>query len=836
MDLLSKEKRFSFDNQLKSKETPVFSCRLMQERFIRLFAFTLLCLLARTTVAQQQEMAVLDALDSSFAQYAAGRQTPDLFLHIDKNVYVRQENIWFTAYMLGLDTITPQHTLYTLLVEEATKKIVLTERFVIETGIGAGTIFLPDSLPTGEYRLLAYTNSYLNHPQQSIFQQPISIRAGESTTFKLSMLPQTKPAATSDSVYFIYKVLTGYGGLASGGELSYSLQVEGKPLQSGKKKVNAFGEVGFGLLRQQVFGKRLQLQATVTREKEKQEIKTIVPLFQEVAIIKLYPESGNLVHDHPSKMAIEIKNGQGVPLATRGELLANGQPTAAFQTDQYGTGIISLVPQAGINYTLQITDTSRPLVYQFPPVATAGYSLNLQEAVIKDSSFQIRIGTPGKSSCHLVAHNYRTAFFSGTFRTNQQLATMRLSTIDMPEGVITLTLFDSAGVPKAERAVYIQKAGPLRIQLMTDSASYHHRAKLQLKVKVTNAAGQPVQSIFSLACVLASRLDTTRAADIVRFDHFDRYLPGPAAMPGTDYLSNAYHIDQLLLTRYWTRYKWSAINTAPRYIAQQEKNCDVGYVLYRDRPVKKPVGLMIISGSRTYTLQTDSSGYFELPSQVLTVEPGKKAIILVSDSKHFKDYVVKLRNSCSVLDTALSQITWPPAGYSKAEQSVEEQEQEQRLLKKAMQAVVVTAKKHDSYFGTFKSTSCSDWVCMYNVLNCQNHPTGSQPVDGASYNYRGRTVVYEGCKGHENPPGFMQQVNGTAYPKEFYVADYDKFSPTEPEVMSTLFWAYKVLTDEKGEATLHFSTNDLNGRFTCILQGLSLEGVISGKTVFKVTE
>ncbi len=809
----------------------------MQERFIRLFAFVLVFLLTRTAGAQQQEMAVLDALDSSFAQYAAGRQTPDLFLHIDKNVYVRQENIWFTAYILGQDTLTPQHTLYTLLVEEATKKIVLAERFVIDTGIGAGTIFLPDSLPTGEYRLLAYTNSYLNHPQQSVFQQPISIRAGESTTFKLSMLPQTRPAATSDSVYFTYKVLTGYGGLASGGELSYTLQVEGRPLQSGKKKIDAFGEVSFGLLRQQVFGKRLQLQATVTREKEKQEIKTIVPLFQEVAIIKLYPESGNLVQDHPNKMAIEIKNGQGVPLATRGEVLADGQPRAHFQTDQYGTGIINWLPQAGVNYTLQITDTSRPLVYDFPPVATTGYSLNLQEAVIKDTNFQIGIGTPGKTTCHLVAHNYRMAFFSGTFRTNQALATLRLSTADMPEGVITLTLFDSTGVPKAERAVYIQKAAPLRVQLTTDSSSYHHRAKLQLKVKVTNAAGKPVRSMFSLACVLASRLDTTRAADIVRFHHFDRYLPAPAAMPGTNYLSIAHNIDQLLLTRYWTRYKWEVVNTAPPYTPQQEKNCDVGYVFYKDRPVKKPTGLMIISGSRTYMMETDSSGYFELPSQVMVTEAGKKAIILVSDSKNFKDYVVKLRNNCSVLDTALSTITWPAAGYSKAEQSVTEQEQEQRLLKKAMQAVVVTAKKHDSYYsGTFKSTTCSDWVCMYNVLNCQNHPTGSLPMDGASYNYRGRTVVYEGCKGQEKPPGFMQQVNGTAWPKDFYVADYDKFNPTEPEVMSTLFWTYKVLTDKKGEATLHFSTNDLNGRFICILQGYSLEGVISGKTNFRVSE
>lgn len=791
----------------------------------------LLCLSAGAARAQQQDLAILDALDSSFNQYTAGRQQPDLFLHIDKTIYVRQENIWFTAYILNPDSLSPQHTLYTLLVEEASKKIVSSERFVIEAGLGGGTIFLPDSLPTGEYRLLAYTNSYLNHAQQSIFQQPISIRAGESTLFKLSLLPPATSTSTGDSVHFGYKVLTGYGGLASGGDFAYTLQAAGLSIQTGKKKINPFGEVTFSLPRQQVFDKRVQLEATVTREKDKQVIKTEVPLFQDIAIIKLYPEGGNLVHDHPSDMAIEIRNGQRVPIATKGQLLEDGKPVASFQTDQYGTGIINCRPQQHKKYTLQIADSSKQLVYHFPPVAAEGYSLHLPEPVITDTAFQVEIGVPGKGICHLMAHNYRTAFFSGVLLTSQQRAGLRLSTADMPEGVVTLTLFDANGVPQAERAVYIEKAAPLQVQLITDSSVYHHRAKLQLKVKVTNSQGQPVKSLFSLACVLASRLDSTRAADIVRFQHFDRFLPAPATIPG--HLGSPRNIEQVLLTRYWTRYKWEDIHAAPPYVPKEEKNCDVGYVYYKGKRVKKPTGLIIIGSGRTYTLETDSSGYFELPSQALAVEAGKKVVILVSDTKNFKEYDVKLQNTCGALDTTLSKTLWPEAGYSKAELSVQEQEH----LKKALQAVVVVAKKQDDFHsGVYKSPNCHDWVCMYNILNCPNHPTGSLPVSGQMYNYRGRQVRYEGCEGDEPPPGFMQQINGTAWPKEFYVADYDKFNPTAPEVMSTIFWTYKVLTDEQGEATLHFSTNDLNGRFICVLQGYSAEGVISGKTFFRVTE
>lgn len=153
-----------------------------------------------------------------------------------------------------------------------------------------------------------------------------------------------------------------------------------------------------------------------------------------------------------------------------------------------------------------------------------------------------------------------------------------------------------------------------------------------------------------------------------------------------------------------------------------------------------------------------------------------------------------------------------------------------------MQAVVVTAKVNNFSSGIFKSTNCHDWVCMYNVLNCPNHPFGMQPVSGETYRYKGGEVIYKSCKDEEDPPNFMQQVKGTYYPKEFYVADYEKFSPAEPEMMSTVYWNYSLITDEKGEATVNFFTNDLTGRFTCVLQGYSDQGTLSGKTSFKVIE
>lgn len=85
----------------------VFSWRLMQQCFLRRIIYILFFCSAFAAQAKQEDYSVLEMPDSNFTQFTASRQQPDLFLHIDKTVYV----------------------------------------------------------PPGEYRWLAYTNSYLNHPQ-----------------------------------------------------------------------------------------------------------------------------------------------------------------------------------------------------------------------------------------------------------------------------------------------------------------------------------------------------------------------------------------------------------------------------------------------------------------------------------------------------------------------------------------------------------------------------------------------------------------------------------------------------------------------------------------------
>jgi uncharacterized protein YfaS (alpha-2-macroglobulin family) len=55
-----------------------------------------------------------------------------------------------------------------------------------------------------------------------------------------------------------------------------------------------------------------------------------------------------------------------------------------------------------------------------------------------------------------------------------------------------------------------------------------------------------------------------------------------------------------------------------------------------------------------------------------------------------------------------------------------------------------------------------------------------------------------------------------------------------PETLTTLYWDPFIQTDEKGEASFSFYTNDLKGRLALVAEGVSGGSVLSAKRIFRV--
>jgi len=97
------------------------------------------------------------------------------YLHTDRNYYSTGEDVWFTAYLVNGKSTSLTSTSNNLYVELISPASEIVDRKVIrmDQGIGNGDFKLKDSIPTGWYKLRAYTNWMRNFEDQFVFQKEI---------------------------------------------------------------------------------------------------------------------------------------------------------------------------------------------------------------------------------------------------------------------------------------------------------------------------------------------------------------------------------------------------------------------------------------------------------------------------------------------------------------------------------------------------------------------------------------------------------------------------------------------------------------------------------------
>jgi hypothetical protein len=100
-----------------------------------------------------------------------------VYLHTDRDYYYSGEDIWFKAYLIdAADNLLTNHSnnLHVDLISPKTK-IIDSHIIRIENGLGNGDFSMPKDLPSGQYKLRAYTNYMRNFGDQIFFSKVISV-------------------------------------------------------------------------------------------------------------------------------------------------------------------------------------------------------------------------------------------------------------------------------------------------------------------------------------------------------------------------------------------------------------------------------------------------------------------------------------------------------------------------------------------------------------------------------------------------------------------------------------------------------------------------------------
>lgn len=807
------------------------------------FVLFVLFLLGVSNIASAQSFdSTCETVVDVYNKYVNTHLTPGLFLHLDKSVYDHSENIWFTAYLLNkqLDT-AENHTLYVSLVNLAKKTVIASDRFVFSNGISSGYIYIKDSFPSGEYLLIAYTNTRLTEGDESHYQQQIGIRSSKKPLFSITMYPDKENQLVSDSINLRAKILTDYKGVASGGSFLYNLYGERQLLKSGLQQIDPFGEVNIAIPAKDSIDRAFLLTAEVKRNNSTQSFWQPYILNPEEIVVNYYPEGGDLIDNHFSRIAFEIGTKDGRPLSTEGVLLEDGHPVGNFKTNEYGLGILNCIPHKDKSYTL-VLKNQMPGTYvsgHFPSIEPSGFTLSIQNGLVKDSVVAYICAPKVASKCFLMIYNSRSMVYAAKITMHKELGSIAIPAKTWPAGAYFVTLFSEEGLPMAERSILVP--GPrFNVSMDNDSLTHHKRSKVELHVKITNEHGIGIKSCFSFACVLASRLNPSTYLDIVRYKHFDLNLPDNLEpLPPLSYFTGDSAIDLVLLTRFWTHYHWYEINKHSEDNPPAMREDDYGIVHNNKKRIKKPVEVMMML-PYTHIIETDSAGNFQIPRQFLIGKPETSAMLTVINEKNDNNYTILLKNDYDSVNRLLGNNSFT---YLNTLENVEvtEKSEYEKLFDQAkiLDEVVVKGRSIEHSHAVYQSTSCNDYVCRYGILNCPGHPYDfmNKPIAGHLYRLEpyGPFVVYK-------TTCVLPSIVVADGPRlihitrEFYVPDYRKHSPLEPETYTTIYWAPLVITNDNGEATISYYTNDLVGDFVNILQGVNVYGVFSGRETFRVEQ
>jgi len=106
-----------------------------------------------------------------------------VFLHFDKPYYTKGDDIWYKAYLTAGAFHQPSPLSKTLYVEllNADSGVVEQQVLRVEDGLANGDFSLPDSLPSGQYQVRAYTNWMRNFAPEFVFTQNFTFRDPEES-------------------------------------------------------------------------------------------------------------------------------------------------------------------------------------------------------------------------------------------------------------------------------------------------------------------------------------------------------------------------------------------------------------------------------------------------------------------------------------------------------------------------------------------------------------------------------------------------------------------------------------------------------------------------------
>src|SRR5450631_326011 len=119
----------------------------------------------------------INTLTTDLNQHEAKELKEKIYLQTDKSFYISGEICWFKSYVVDASLNKPftlSKVAYVELLNRDSKP-VLQGKILLQKGTGSGSFFIPLYLPSGSYKIRAYTNWMKNFGPEYFFEKDITV-------------------------------------------------------------------------------------------------------------------------------------------------------------------------------------------------------------------------------------------------------------------------------------------------------------------------------------------------------------------------------------------------------------------------------------------------------------------------------------------------------------------------------------------------------------------------------------------------------------------------------------------------------------------------------------
>ena len=380
--------------------------------------------------------------------------------------------------------------------------------------------------------------------------------------------------------------------------------------------------------------------------------------------LQFFAEGGDMVAGVPNRVAFKATDGSGLPVNVKGSVTDNtGKRVADFSTEHDGLGSFTIEnPDAAKTYTATIAGASGIMsTYSLPQVKKQGIVMHVENGnpgrlfvMVSRSEF----GKAAYNTVRVVAQMNGHQVYNAVLNVEEGETTAPISKKNLPPGILQITMFDSAGMPLAERLVFVSNYDVVKPVVRLDSVNLNTRGRNKYSFRLDDIAPASLSVAVTNASVDgATGKEENILSSFLMTSDLKGYINEPGYYFAKKDSATLHHLDLLLMTQGWRRFEWKKLlanqPVSLKYPVESAMNLR-GTVTKSDRkePVKDGKVSFIIKGEDSTSVMAEGGLTDKGEFLVKDINFYKGAMIAYMGTNNKKDnFIVDVHLEPSYIDS-----------------------------------------------------------------------------------------------------------------------------------------------------------------------------------------